>query len=108
MGILAVGGLQIALGALRWLLHRARRDRLRSREALKGIHVLTIGVLGAAALRLLTMLPLLVVVGVGGPGIVLGALVCLATAVAATLLLRAGRRALHSAMVHRAEPAAVL
>lgn len=107
MGILAVGGLQIAIGALWWLLQRARRERLLSRGALRGIQVLTLGMLGATVLPLLTMLHLLVVVGVGGPGIMLGAAACLATAVLAALLPRRARRAVRSVPPHRTEAAAV-
>lgn len=107
MGIVAVLGFQIAIGAVWWLLHRAHRGRLHTRGALRGLHVLSVGVLAATVVPLLTMLHLLLMVGVGGPGTVLGAAACLATAVAATLLLRSAGRTLRAATAHRSDPAAV-
>jgi cytochrome bd-type quinol oxidase subunit 2 len=107
MGILTVACLQIAVGALWWMLRPRDDDRTRTRTAVRGLDVLTACAIAATAIPALTMLHLLIVVGVGGPGIVLGTVACLATGAALTLRLRAARRAFRTAMATSTDLAAV-
>lgn len=96
-----------ALGVLWRMLRPGDDDRTRTRTAVRGLDVLTACAIAATAIPAMAMLHLLVVVGVGGPGIVLGTVACLATGVAVTLLLRAARRALRTAMATSTDLAAV-
>ena len=62
----------------------------------------------AALLPCLTMLHLLLVIGVDGPGIILALAACLTSGIALFLLLRVARRVLHAAIADRAELAGVI
>ncbi|ADG74352.1 integral membrane protein [Cellulomonas flavigena DSM 20109] len=107
-GIAALACLQVALVAVWWLVTRVERDEIfapRARRGLDaGVGALLLGAVCAAA----PMVHLLFVVGVGGPGILLGLLGCVAGAVAVALLGRTLRAVLGAAVADHAELAAVV
>lgn len=107
-GIAALACVQVALGAVWWLVTRVQRDEILAPRARRGIDVGVGALLAAAALTAAPMAHLLVVVGVGGPGVVLGLLGCLAGGVAVAVLGRTLRAVHGAAVADRAELAAVV
>lgn len=102
-GIAALACLQVALGAVWWLVTRVERDEILTPRARRGLDIGVGALLLGAALTAAPMVHLLAVVGVGGPGVVLGVLGCVAGGVAVALL---GRRAQAPARSSRSSSAA--
>lgn len=75
-GILAIGAAQVGLIVLGWLLGRVGDARWTGIGTLRGLRTLAVSAVVAAWIPAITILHLLVVVGVGGPGflLILGAL----------------------------------
>lgn len=108
LGTLAVACLQVALVAVMWLVGRVGRGDVFAERSLRGVDVLTGGIGGATVLAAAPMVHLLLVVGVGGPGVVLGLGACLVAGSALTLLVRVMRGLLTEAIADRAELAEVV
>lgn len=107
-GIAALACVQVALGAVWWLVTRVQHDEVLTARARHGIDVGVGALLAATALTAAPMVHLLVGVGVGGPGVVLGLLGCLAGGVAVAVLGRTLRAVHGAAVADRAELAAVV
>ncbi len=102
-GIAAVACVQVAIGAVWWLLRRVGDGSVLTPRSLVGVDVVTGAVALAALVAALPLVHLLLVVGVGGPGVVLALAACLAAGVALTSLVRVMRGLLADAIADRAE-----
>lgn len=107
-GIAALACLQVALGVVWWLVTLAERDEVLTPRALRGLDVGVGALLVGAALTAAPLAHLLLVVDVGGPGVVLGLLACVAGGIAVALLGRTLRAVLGAAVADRAELAVVV
>ncbi|MCC2321911.1 DUF2975 domain-containing protein [Cellulomonas xiejunii] len=106
--IAAVACLQVALGAVWWLMALVRRDEMLTPRALRGVDVAGVAIVLAAALAASPPAHLLLGVDVGGPGVLIAFAACAAGGVAAALAWRAVRSQLVAAIADRAELAAVV
>ncbi|MBO0921420.1 DUF2975 domain-containing protein [Cellulomonas sp. zg-ZUI222] len=95
--IAAVACLQVCLVAGWWLLARARRGELVAPRSLRGVDAATAGMVAATVLAAAPLAHLLVVVGVGGPGVVLALVACVAGGAGLTRVLRSLRADLRCA-----------
>ncbi|MBF0686692.1 MAG: DUF2975 domain-containing protein [Cellulomonas sp.] len=107
-GIASVACLQVLLGAAWWLVTRVDRDEILTPRALRGVDVATGAVVLATVLAAAPVVHLLFVVGVGGPGVLLALLACLAGGVGLTCGFRVLRSVLVAATADRTELAAVV
>ncbi|GAB3755868.1 hypothetical protein GCM10027591_04990 [Zhihengliuella somnathii] len=86
-GILSLLCFQIALLAVWRLLAVASRGRMLAARALRWVNILILAVAGSAVIPALTLVHLLFIVGVGGPGVFLWLVFCLVCGIALVLLL---------------------
>ncbi|SFK34405.1 DUF2975 domain-containing protein [Cellulomonas sp. KH9] len=96
--IAAVAGLQVCLVAGWWLLGRERRGELVAPRSLRGVDAATAGLVAATLLAAAPPAHLLVVVGVGGPGVVLALVACVAGGAGLVRVLRSLRADLRAAV----------
>ena len=107
-GIAALGAVEVGLFALWRLAGMVRSDRVFSEAAFRWVDVLRVALTAAAVLTAAPMVHLLFVVGVGGPGIVLGLAATVALGGGAVLLVTVMRGILRTAIADRTELAAVI
>lgn len=103
IGILAIACAQVALLAVWRLLSMANAGAVFTRASLRWVDLIAVCGAVAALLCAGVMAHLLGVVGVGGPGVVLGLVACLALGFAFVLLILVMRGLLESAIADRAE-----
>ena len=101
--IAAVACLQVCLGAGWWLLGRAHRGELVAPGSLRGLDVATAGLVAATLLAAAPLAHLLVVVGVGGPGVVLALVAGVVGGAGLTRVLRSLRADLRARCAHTAD-----
>src|SRR5690554_237638 len=89
IAIAAIAALQVAMLVVWRLLTLVAEGELTTRRGVRCLDAITAGVVVATALTAGTLLHLLAVVGVGGPGVVLAFLGCTAAGTALVALLRA-------------------
>jgi len=101
--VLAIACLQVGLVAGWWLLGRERRGELVAPRSLRGVDAATAGLVAATLLAAAPPAHLLVVVGVGGPGVVLALVACVAGGAGLVRVLRSLRADLRARCAHTAD-----
>ena len=102
-GILSIGCVQVALLVIWRLLSLVSGGVIFTRRALRWVDVITACGAVGTVLSAGPMIHLLFVVGVGGPGVVLGLAACLVGGLAFVLLMVVMRGLLESAIADRTE-----
>lgn len=102
-GILVIACVQVALLMLWRLLSLVNAGVIFTRRALRWVDVITACGAVATVLSAGVMIHLLFVIGVGGPGVILGLAACLAGGLAFVLLMSVMRGLLETAIADRTE-----
>lgn len=106
--IISVLCLQVVLCALWWLLSRVESGDIFQGRSLRAMNVIIVSLCLFAAIPAATMMHLLIGVGVGGPGVVMMLLVCVAGGAGLTLLAVISRALLREASLQHAELSQVI
>lgn len=101
--VLAVGFWEAALVFTWRLVSLARTETIFTKRSLPSVKAIQVCGVASAAVLGLAAAHLLFVVGLGGPGVLLGLMVCLICGIAFALLMNFLRRLLVTAIAHRGE-----